>query len=96
MLLSHLARSDDTVMSPEDAPDRTKLIEADQTAADALWGYRDSHGQFTDGLVQRVRGIEIKQNISLGLVALSFGKTCLPDILNGVMPFLKTAIAWFH
>jgi hypothetical protein len=79
----------------EDGTTPTKLTEADQTATDALWGYKDNHGKWTNGLVQRVGNIETKQNISLGLIALSFGKTCLPDILSGVMPFLKTAIAWF-
>jgi hypothetical protein len=82
-------------MASQDIPP-SKLEEADQTAADALWGYRDNHGKFTDGLVQRVGSIETKQNISLGLIALSFGKTVGPDILNGIMPFLKTAIAWFR
>ncbi len=74
----------------------SKLEEADQTAADALWGYVDTHGKWTAGLTQRVTAIETKQNWSLGLIILSLGKLSAPDILNAVKTMLVTATAWFR
>jgi hypothetical protein len=72
------------------------MEEQQQTAADALWGYKDSHGKFTDGLVQRVSSIENKQNWSLGLIALSLGKIASPDLINAFKGILVTATAWFR
>jgi hypothetical protein len=56
-----------------------------QTAADALWGYRDQHGKWTAGLTQRVAVIEQKQNITMMLVAASLGRLAWPDLLKLVM-----------
>lgn len=83
-------------MPLEDGTTPTKLEEADQTAADALWGYKDNHGKWTAGLVQRVATIETKQNWSLGLIILSLGKVSSPDIMNVVKTMLVTATAWFR
>jgi hypothetical protein len=84
------------VASEDDSTIPTKLVEADQTASDALWGYKDSHGKWTDGLVQRVGEIEKKQNWSIGLILVGLGKTVSPDIINGMKTLLVTATAWFH
>jgi hypothetical protein len=76
--------------------DKTKLVIEQQTAADALWGYRDIHGKFTQGIVQRVAVIENKQNWSLGLIGLSLAKVVSPDVLNLLKTFAITATAWFR
>jgi hypothetical protein len=83
-------------MVDELSQENLKLVTEQQTAADALWGYRDIHGAVTPGLVQRVGTIETKQNWSLGILALSFGKAVGPDVINAVLPYLKTAILWFR
>jgi hypothetical protein len=60
----------------------TKLVEEQQTAADALWGYRDGHGKWTAGLTQRVTAIEAKQNLSIGLIAAALAKLLGPDVAS--------------
>jgi hypothetical protein len=57
-----------------------KLVEEQQTASDALWGYRDGHGKWTAGLTQRVTAIEAKQNLSIGLIAAALAKLIGPDM----------------
>jgi hypothetical protein len=76
--------------------DKVKLVEAQQTAEDALWGYKDTHGKWTAGLVQRVGAIETKQNWSLALIMASLAKVISPDILSAVAQGLKAAIVWLH
>jgi len=63
--------------SIDDAP-----VNASQTVEDALWGYKDIHGNWTAGLSQRVSAMEFKQNLSIGLLILSLGKLTWPDILS--------------
>ena len=65
--------------------EQIKLVEEQQTAADALWGYRDQHGKWTSGLVQRVAVIEQKQNMTLAMVILSLGRIAWPDIAKLLM-----------
>ena len=72
------------------------MEESQQTAADALWGYKDSHGKWTSGLVQRVSAIETKQNWSLGLILMSLGKVVSPDIVTFIKSMALTATAWFQ
>ena len=83
-------------MSPAEGSIPLKSEEVQQTASDALWGYKDTHGKWTDGLVQRVATIETKQNWSLALILASFCKVSLPDIFKAAIPLLKTAAVWFH
>jgi hypothetical protein len=76
--------------------DKTKLVAEQQTTADAMWGYIDSHGKWTAGIVQRVSVIETKQNWSLGLIFMSLAKVISPDVLTIIKTFATTATAWFH
>jgi hypothetical protein len=76
--------------------DQIKLVEEQQTAGDALWGYKDNHGKWTPGLVQRVGAIEAKLNWSLALIGASLAKVISPDILTVVAQGLKTALIWLH
>jgi hypothetical protein len=62
-----------------------------KTAADALWGYRDQHGKWTAGLSQRVAAIENKQNLSLGLIALSLARLVGPDLANLLVSAAKAS-----
>ncbi len=83
-------------MGEEQDPENLKLVVAQQTAADAMWGYTDLHGKFTTGLVQRVAVIEQKQNWSLGLIFLSLAKVISPDVLTLIKTMAVTATAWFR
>lgn len=76
--------------------EQVKLVERQQTAEAALWGYKDKHGKWTNGLVQRVGAIETKQNWSLALIMASLAKVISPDILQVVVQGLKAAVIWLH
>lgn len=67
------------------------VVNEQQTAADALWGYRDKHGKWTAGLTQRVEAIEKKQNLSLVLIMLSFGRLAWPDVAKLLMSTAQAA-----
>lgn len=69
--------------------EQTKLVSEQQTAADALWGYRDQHGKWTAGLSQRVAAIESKQNLSLALILLSLARLIGPDAANLLVSVAK-------
>ncbi len=68
------------------------IIEA-QTVEDAMWGYRDTHGKWTSGLVQRMTAVEGRINLLLGLVTLALGKSVWPDLVGLLVKTATVAAA---
>jgi hypothetical protein len=58
------------------------MEEEHQTITDAMWGYKDQHGNWSPGLTQRMGTVENRLNVLVGLVTLALLKTSWPDLVG--------------